>query len=57
MLFDPADEVVREFAPLATPGEGRLVSLATESSSHPLDEFQAMLHRMRLDITPTLIEL
>ena len=58
LLFDPADQVVEAFAPLATPGEGRLVSLATESPSHPLDEFQSMLRRMHLvDIMPTLIEL
>ncbi|MEZ2372477.1 glutamate racemase [Arthrobacter sp. RCC_34] len=56
-LFDPADEVVEEFAPLATPGSGRLVCIATESEEHPLDEFQSMLTRLRLDITPALVEL
>jgi len=57
MLFDPADEVVADFAQLATRGSGHLVCIATASEEHPLDEFQAMLRRLRLDITPTLIEL
>ena len=56
-LFDPADDVVAEFAPLTTRGSGRLVSLATASGSHPIDEFHSMLQRLRLDITPALIEL
>jgi len=56
-LFDPADQVVRDFAPLATRGSGRLVCLATASSDHPIEEFLAMLERLRLDILPTLIEL
>lgn len=56
-LFDPADQVVADFAPLATPGSGQLVCIATASEEHPLDEFQSMLARLRLDITPALIEL
>nr|AYJ09237.1 Asp/Glu Racemase [uncultured bacterium] len=57
MLFDPADDVVVEFGRLATHGSGRLVCVATASSSHPIDEFLAMLQTLRLDVTPTLIEL
>lgn len=57
MLFDPADDVVAEFARLATHGSGSLECLATESHRHPIQDFQTMLEKMRLDITPTLIEL
>lgn len=56
-LFDPADQVVAAFAPLATQGSGRLVSLATSSPAHPFEEFLAMSERLRLDISPTLIEI
>lgn len=56
-LFDPADTVVRAFAPLATQGTGELLSIATASDRHPLSEFQAIADGLRIGITPTLVEL
>lgn len=57
MLFDPAEDVVSAFSQLATHGSGHLECLATASSSHPFAEFLVTLQRLRLDVTPTLIEL
>lgn len=55
-LFDPADEVVAEFAGHATRGSGRLVCLVTESPAHRLSEFRQTLTAMCLDIDPELVQ-
>ncbi|MCO1338879.1 hypothetical protein BJH93_08240 [Kocuria polaris] len=57
MLFDPADDVVAEFARLATHGSGSLACIATASCRHPIQEFQATVDRMHLEVAPALIEL
>lgn len=63
-LFDPADEVVREFAALVPQPEaagdlvgGQLTCVATASAKHTLAEFQAMIDTLGLGIRPTLITL
>ncbi|QFP77448.1 glutamate racemase [Deinococcus sp. AJ005] len=56
-LFDPADEVVNQFRPLATAGSGKLITLVTESSQHPFAEFQATLGRLNLDLQPGLVQI
>lgn len=55
-LFDPADDVVAEFAPHATAGSGELRCIATASAQHPLSEFQAIVDGLQLGFTPTLVE-
>lgn len=57
MLFDPAQSVVEEFAPHASQGSGRLVSVVTESAEHPVEEFEAMIAALGLDLEPFLVEL
>lgn len=54
-LFDPADQVVADFAAHATRGSGQLVCLVTESSTHPLSEYRETLAAMQLDIDPQLV--
>lgn len=56
-LFDPADGVVASFGPLAVPGDGRLVCVATESPEHPFAEFEAMIAALGLaSLRPLLLE-
>ncbi|HCG46610.1 MULTISPECIES: glutamate racemase [Corynebacterium] len=56
-LFDPADDVVADFAPFVIPGSGRLLTLVTESPAHPLSEFNAMTKQLGLNLNPQLIEI
>lgn len=57
LFFDPANTVVKSLDPYTTPGTGRLVSVVTESSAHPIEEFRDMLSTLGIGIDPELIEL
>ncbi|MDV6373390.1 glutamate racemase [Deinococcus arenicola] len=55
-LFDPADDVVAQFGPLATAGSGKLVTLVTHSPQQPFHEFEALLDRLGLDLQPQAVQ-
>lgn len=56
-FFDPADDVVTAFEPLARAGGGRLLSVATASDAHPLAEYRAIVSHLGLDLDPVLVAL
>lgn len=56
-VFDPADEVVGQFAPFTTRGSGELVTLVTESPQQPFCEFQELLNRLGLNLQPRAVRI
>lgn len=56
-FFDPADEVVSAFAPLASRGNGALRSVVTASDAHPVEEFRDIVAALGLTLDPVLVEL
>lgn len=53
-FLDPADAVVLEAGSLCTDGSGAMACLVTESEALPLEDFQAMLDRLRIPLTAIL---